>query len=83
MKAPFRDGVGKLPPSHAFPGGAGRVLLCPRDTSVPFVPSVWDWDRPLFIAWTSHLEPCDSLLFPSRVLTPKDIRMSLSIPRSL
>lgn len=54
VKAPFRDGVGKLPPSHASPGCAGRVLLCPRDTSVPLAHSVRDWSRPLLIVWTSH-----------------------------
>lgn len=50
VKAPLRDAVG-----NAFPGCAGRVLLCPRDT---FAHSVWDWSWPLFIVWTSHLEPC-------------------------
>lgn len=51
MKASLRDGVGKLPPSHALPGCVGRVLLCPGESSSFFAHSAWGWNGPLSVTW--------------------------------
>lgn len=70
VKAPLRDAVG-----NAFPGCAGRVLLCPRDTFALELASLHCLDISPGAVWLG--------LFPSHVLAPKDIRIPLSIPMRL
>lgn len=82
VEAPFGDGVGKLPPSHAFPGCAGRVLLCPRDTRSPRHTQCGTGAG--LSSWSGHLTWSHVIHFVSAsCAAPKAIRMSLSIPMSL